>query len=139
MVKTIEAAGFSNEYLKYSFEDINVSGENNYYRLTQVDIDGESITYDIINVICSQKAETYFSAYPNPSSGIFSITLNNPKDTGVAELKLSDFKGSIVVHKEVEINAGVNVFLMKQSLKPGIYIIEIQCNNDKLSQKLIIK
>ena len=139
VVKTIQAAGFSNELLKYNFKDNNVYGENNYYRLTQVDIDGESKTYDIINVICSQKAETYFSAYPNPSSGTFSITLNNPKDTGAAVLKLSDFKGSSVVQKEVKINDGVNVFLMNESLKPGIYIIEIQSNEAILSQKLIIK
>ena len=54
VVKTIEAEGFSTELVVYNYNDINAHGGDNYYRLTQVDIDGTSKTYDVINVSCSQ-------------------------------------------------------------------------------------
>ena len=60
VVKTIEAAGNSNELLTYGYNDVNAHGGDNYYRLTQVDIDGTSKTYDVINVSCSQTTSGYF-------------------------------------------------------------------------------
>ena len=95
VVKTIEAEGFSTELIVYNYNDINAHGGDNYYRLTQVDIDGTSKTYDVINVSCSQTTSGYFSIFPNPSSGSFQVMLNNSDIVGQAEM-------NIVTRKETE-------------------------------------
>ena len=61
VVYTKDAAGQSTELIEYTYNDVHANGGDNYYRLTQVDIDGTSKTYDVINVSCSQTTSGYFS------------------------------------------------------------------------------
>ena len=64
----------STELIVYNYNDINAHGGDNYYRLTQVDIDGTSKTYDVINVSCSQTTSGYFCYSQIQSSGSFQVT-----------------------------------------------------------------
>ena len=130
VVKTIEAAGISNEMLTYKYTDVNAHGGNNYYRLTQVDIDGTSKTYDIINVSCSQTTAGYFSIFPNPSSGSFQVILNNTDIIGDAEMNVVDTKGNVVLMKSIDVKSGINMYVVDEELAPGIYYISV-INGDK--------
>jgi hypothetical protein len=140
VVKTIEAAGNSNELLTYGFNDVNAHGGDNYYRLTQVDIDGTSKTYDVINVSCSQITSGYFSIFPNPSSGSFQVMLNNSDIVGQAEMNIVDTKGNKVFMKSIDVKSGINMFVINESLAPGIYYVSVK-NGDKTTTvlKLSIK
>ena len=60
VVYTKDAAGQSTELIEYTYNDVHANGGDNYYRLTQVDIDGTSKTYDVINVSCSQTTSVTF-------------------------------------------------------------------------------
>ena len=127
VVHTVDAAGQSTELIEYKFKDVNSHGGDNYYRLKQVDIDGTLKTYDVINVSCSQTSSGQFSIFPNPSSGSFTLSLNNSKFTGNATLKIIDLKGTAVYLEEININKGINLFLVhEETLSPGIYSINIQ-------------
>lgn len=67
----LEAAGFSTVLLNYSFLDSEIYRKTTYYRLIQVDKDGESKKYEPIAVDCFND-ETLI--YPNPSNnGVFHV------------------------------------------------------------------
>jgi hypothetical protein len=104
-----------------------VSG-NNYYRLTQNDIDGASVVYDnlILNANCQATSEGYFSVFPNPSSGTFQVIMNNESLKGAANINMVDTKGNIVFTKPIEVNSGINMYVIQKQLSPGIYYIHIE-------------
>ncbi|MDG2153842.1 MAG: T9SS type A sorting domain-containing protein, partial [Crocinitomicaceae bacterium] len=134
------AAGQSTELIEYKFKDVNTHGGDNYYRLKQVDIDGTTKTYDIINVSCEQSTSEYFSIFPNPSNGSFTLSLNNSDVIGSAILHIIDSKGSTVYIEELNINKGINLFMIRdETLSPGIYSINIQNQENFYSIRHIIK
>jgi hypothetical protein len=129
VVNTQPAAGNSTELLEYSYTDAHAIGGDNYYRLTQVDIDGTEKTYDVINASCTETTSGYFSVFPNPSSGSFQVIMNNSDIVGGAVMNIVDTKGTLVVQKPIEVKTGINMFLVNQELSPGIYYISVKNGN----------
>jgi hypothetical protein len=125
VINTQDAAGESTEMLEYHFRDANTSGGNNYYRLTQVDIDGTQKTYDVINVNCSETSKGYFSIFPNPSSGSFQVILNNEDIVGSAVMNMTDTKGNVVMTNAIDVKSGINMYVVNEALAPGIYYISV--------------
>lgn len=64
-IETIAAAGNSNISKSYSANDYNMTAGTTYYRLTQVDFNGELKTFEPVSV--DLKIETSPSFYPNPA------------------------------------------------------------------------
>ena len=113
-------------------EMFSAHGGDNYYRLHQVDIDGTSKTYDVINVSCSQTTSGYFSIFPNPSSGSFQVILNNAEIIGDARMNVVDTKGNMVLSKSLDVKSGINMYVVNEVLAPGIYYVSVQ-NGDKVT------
>jgi Glycine rich protein/MAM domain, meprin/A5/mu/Ig-like domain CHU_C associated len=126
VLTTVNAAGNSTQLLNYEATDAHAMEGNNYYRLTQVDIDGTTKTYDVINVSCSGTAKGYFSAYPNPSTGSFQVILNDKNLVGSGNLSVKDTKGAELLNRTIEVKPGINMFSVTDlNLAPGVYYIQI--------------
>jgi hypothetical protein len=125
VINTQDAAGESTESIEYMYRDANAFSGDNYYRLTQVDIDGAEKTYDVINVACTGPSKGYFSIFPNPSSGSFQVILNNEDIVGDAQINLTDTKGNVVLTKSIDVKSGINMYVMNEALAPGIYYISV--------------
>jgi hypothetical protein len=137
IANTQPAAGNSTKLLTYGYSDEGALGGDNYYRLTQVDIDGIEKTYDAINVSCINNGVNQFAVYPNPSTGTFQIVLKNTQLIGAAELKILDAFGSSVLQKTIEIGNGINTFMIsKGDIAPGIYYIVLI---DKSAKRQMLK
>ena len=140
-IHTEPAAGFSNALITYDYTHNGAVSGNNYYRLTQNDIDGASVVYDnlILNANCQTSSEGYFSVYPNPSSGSFSIVSNIIDSENAAQIKILDTKGNLIFTKSLTVFKGVNIHSVQLNLKPGIYYLEFESENGiSRSKKLSI-
>ena len=128
LIHTEPAAGFSTELITYNYEHKQAISGDNYYRLTQNDIDGASVIYEnlVINASCQSTANGYFSIFPNPSSGSFQVVMNSPEIEGVANLNISDTKGNKVFTKQITVNSGINMYVIQEALAPGIYYINVE-------------
>ena len=136
MLTTVNAAGNSTQLLNYEATDAEAMEGNNYYRLTQVDIDGTTKTYDVINVSCSGAAKGYFSAYPNPSTGSFQVILNDKNLVGSGILSVKDTKGAELLNRTIEVKPGINMFSVTDlNLAPGVYYIQI-VNGERATEVL---
>jgi len=123
---TLLSAGNSTQELSYTAKDENAIDGNNYYKLMQYDIDGVSDEYGPINVICNGNSKGYFSTFPNPSSGMFQVVLNNKNMIGDGTIEIKDTKGAKVFEKEIKINQGINLYdIDNKSLISGIYYVRI--------------
>ena len=136
VLTTVNAAGNSTQLLNYEASDAQAMEGNNYYRLTQVDIDGTTKTYEVINVSCSGAAKGYFSAYPNPSTGSFQVILNDKNLVGSGILSVKDTKGAELLNRTIEVKPGINMFSVTDlNLAPGVYYIQI-VNGERATEVL---
>ncbi len=94
----VVGAGNSNSSQFYSFIDEDPSGGVHYYRLKQIDFDGNYKYSSIISVVVPDKD---IMVYPNPTSGILTIT---GPDLENEEVTITNNLGSIV--KIVTIRSG---------------------------------
>jgi hypothetical protein len=90
-----ESQGNSNGQQRYSYLDRDPLAENNYYRLKQIDLDGQYEYSSIRHVLFTTNNNSSLNVYPNPSSGQFTISISNP-DRKRAEVRLYTSTGSLI-------------------------------------------
>ena len=76
-----------------------------------------------------------FSIYPNPSNG--NINISSIVDAGDVTISIVDLNGRTVFTENVDLQSSVNI--NAESLKTGIYIVQINGDNYIHTAKLIIK
>jgi hypothetical protein len=130
ILTTLNSAGNSTQELTYTTKDENAIDGNNYYKLLQYDIDGQSKEYGPINVMCNENKKGYFSIFPNPSSGSFQVVLNNKNMVGNGKLIIKDTKGSEILNKEINIVSGINLYNIGDlNMVDGIYYVQVSNGN----------
>lgn len=124
--------GNSNGVLDYQYIDENPLSGTNYYRLKQVDLNGDSKLYEIksVNVGVSVGA---IKVYPNPITSYIKVKAANYSDL---EYRLYNVSGEIVINQkatqeETEIATVV--------LAPSVYILKVVKGNEELNSVKIIK
>ena len=138
VLTTVNAAGNSTQLLNYEATDANAMEVNNYYRLTQVDIDGTKEIFNVINIRCDRRLNSYVSAYPNPSTSSFQVILNDKQLVGSGILSVKDTKGTELLNRTIEVKPGTNMFSVTDlNLAPGVYYIQIvngECATEVLKE-----
>ena len=61
--------------------------------------------------------------------------LNNSDIVGQAEMNIVDTKGNKVFMKSIDVKSGINMFVINESLAPGIYYVSVK-NGDKTTKVL---
>ena len=74
------------------------------------------------------------SVYPNPSNDVFYIKLNN---SAPFDLRVTDITGKVVYTKK-QINSGAPFPLQMDAYSSGIYFLQIEANNQRVTRKLIL-
>jgi hypothetical protein len=129
VIGTVMAAGNSTEEIDYSFIDSEKSNGNKYYRLNQVDIDGDNKIYDPIFVDCEGNGSQLIT-YPNPSKDGFNIVISDSKLVGESILIIRDAMGKVIIEKSISIEEGINLYpISSTELQNGIYFITIENQN----------
>ncbi len=121
----IDGAGNSNSFLNYQFIDPKPINQVAYYRLKQIDFDGQYSYSQVIALRNNQKLNTEIKAYPNPSNGNFLIT-NIPFQTGEAFVcQVFNMQGELL-KKDLHISDTNNNFqLQLNELKSGVYWVSL--------------
>lgn len=127
---------------KYSFMDKAKDLSSHkivYYRLKQIDIDGQ-VTYSAVKLVrFSSSTETLVQVYPNPYMEKINVNFNSVQ-TGYAELRMINAKGQVVATKKTTLSKGYNNLELTDlsSQAKGLYVVEVIVNgNLNASQKLI--
>lgn len=132
-IATIPAAGFSTMPLYYSINDSIESEYRNYYRLVEIDNEGNQTVYSFIYVSCGEVNGIHvFYNQPNVT-----IEVNSTADKQIG-LKVFEISGKLLHQENKNITIGYNRFDLgiQNKLANGIYIIQltdgIEINASKL-------
>jgi hypothetical protein len=137
-ISKIPAAGHSNQLLRYEANDESPLKGRNFYRLREVDINGEEQYSKLVEVFFDLE-QAALTIYPNPTKRsdfqIQYLALTN----GVAELSVFDVTARKVYHTGFQVTANEisNQIISIPDLKEGLYYIRITNGTDEVSQKLI--
>jgi hypothetical protein len=119
-IGTVDAAGNSGSINRYNFTDLHPEYGVNYYRLKQIDIDGQFTYSKTIPINFGEPDKMLVS--PNPATNQLNIRL--PKNKRYTHLKIIDAAGKVVMQQVIQ-NSNINLSLDIHHLPAGWYVLDI--------------
>jgi hypothetical protein len=121
---TVAASGYSQDLLNYELID-RIESSVSYYRLIQVDLDGEQTIYQPVSLLCNS-LQMELVTLPNPSGQAFTILYNTGASETAVEVQISDAHGKSLFSKLHTVSEGVNVIEISDFTGvPGTYFVKI--------------
>lgn len=124
----------------YFYDDVNVQPNVvYYYRLRQVDNDGQSELTNIVSaVITAGEVFTISEFIPNPAINLTKLVFTTSKSQNV-EIKIFDVLGQIVSKTKAELQPGqTSIGFESNQLSAGNYTAAISSGNQVYSRRLIV-
>ena len=120
----------------YSFIDENPLTGENYYRLSQVDLDGTKKELDIKSIKISFDIEKRLSVYPHPVTGS-SFMVSHATGKENTQVKIFDLTGNRIFQGSLPaVSQGLYDVKLTQKPQPGMYILTV---DNTVSKKILIK
>lgn len=127
-VATVEGKGTTESRTDYSFRDASPYAGRSYYRLSQTDYNGTRKYFSIVKVDVGKPVATV-RVFPNPSNGLFKITISNSGEPAPAAVTVHDARGHQVFATDIPIQgdstSGTLEVDLRNSLQPGIYLLNV--------------
>lgn len=125
-LQEIPSKGFSNTEVRYEYTHKDVLARNNYYRLVELDINGNkevitevvSVDNSISNSLLEDQSPFRIEIFPNPSHSNFNIQIENQSD---AHLQILDIKGRLM-HEEILTGAAT---VNSENWPQGLYVVRV--------------
>ncbi|MEM9327833.1 MAG: T9SS type A sorting domain-containing protein, partial [Bacteroidota bacterium] len=140
-IATINGQGTSQEVNTYQVFDEQLRRGENFYRLTQVDFDGESEELGTVRMVYAAGEERLSAQiFPNPSTAaglamtIMSIDWQTP-----VQIRLLDLSGSPVFTSVISPDVLGALYRPTLDLPDGVYLMELLQGSARYQAKLIIR
>jgi len=135
---SIKGAGNSNVKLNYTFFDENPYALT-YYKLKQIDNNGNSTTSNIITIKKAIKGLEIYNVIPNPNNGTFKVIINSNESVDI-KIKVINMLGQYILQQSNLLSKGVNTLSLTEiDLISGYYFLQISTIDGVISaQKQII-
>ncbi len=134
-IGSVKGAGDSQEVKKYAFWDHYPLAGLQYYRLRQIDTDGNAQLSGIVAVPIAEDNELVLHVYPNPCADWFEVSLPVAETGSPQRLFVLDQKGSIVRSLAP---AAQHPFRVDVSgLATGVYTVAVQAGERVLWARLV--
>ncbi|HEY8365625.1 MAG TPA: T9SS type A sorting domain-containing protein [Bacteroidia bacterium] len=123
----ISGLGKSNQLSQYNYKDANHRGGIGYYKLVQVDYNGDFEEFPAVSIHCEESAKFNWNAYPNPASTYFQVSINSGTLSDEAKIQMLDMTGKLVYEKAFILNSGqTEVSINTENLAKGGYILKVK-------------
>ncbi len=134
----VKGSGTTNTPMSYTFTDNAAEVGVNYYRLRQIDFDGENtLSYAISAILSSGNNVISLLKNPTDSDLIISILTKNPQ---ISTLEILEIDGKLLVSKMVTLESGANTLSINvESLAAGMYILRLQDGENATVKRFIKK
>ncbi len=141
----IGGAGNSTIQRSYSFIDSDPAKGMSYYRLKQVDFNGESETFNVLAIefVKSLSEACVLKVYPNPCVGNCTVSLEDCEMQGKEiEMEMYDMSGNLVKRRMKHSDSNTRTRFdidATNNLTPGVYIVRAGSGEMATSEKVIVR
>lgn len=126
--------GTTNNRSTYSYLDVDPPSNAIFYRLRQVDFDGQFEYSAIISTNVYSKSNGTLHIYPNPAKSRLNIYSSITSDEFTTMI-IRNLLGQVVLKHRVKLSNGVITFPLPVSMRNGTYIVEIPSKQGILLSK----
>lgn len=131
-LSSINGQGNSSELTTYYYNHGTPINGQNFYRLSQVDFDGNK---EVLMVkMVEFKSPNTILVYPNPTRDVLSVRYNDEEQV---TLDLLSITGQVLPVKMVE-NKGI-IQVDMSDLSRGVYLLKVKYNNSVMTRKVMKK
>jgi hypothetical protein len=122
----------------YTYDDNNYSGQLIYYRIKQVDKNGQSKYSVLVNIQNEIGIENSVTIFNNPFREKFDVSISTPGQSKII-VKLLDITGKLFYTKTMNTtnNATITVTPETKGLPAGMYFVQVDINGNKIVKKVI--
>ena len=144
VIGVVNGAGNSSEEKKYHYIDKLPFYGNNYYRLKQIDFDGQSSFEGGVVLLenLNENVSLSYVMYPNPtSSSNINLNIVSMDLERKAHIGIYDLQGRLLYDKLIdtnEFNEPIQLSI-NQKLRSGLYLMVVEQGEEKVQKKLLIK
>ncbi|MES2559087.1 MAG: T9SS type A sorting domain-containing protein [Bacteroidota bacterium] len=138
----VEGAGNSNTAATYNLMDKEAFAKENadvlYYRLKQIDFDGNSTYSQTVMVSINAEETNGLSVYPNPFLTDYSVSFT-ATNNGETTVQLFDLQGKMVSSQVKDVIEGFNTIPVTNvdQLHSGVYFMKVTLNGETRVMKLV--
>lgn len=138
VLETISAAGFSQELVNYSAIELDAARAQKYYRLKQVDFNGDFKMYGPLKADCTLES-CDITLYPNPCEAQVKLSVASQIPSEFNYTLISP-EGKVLENKQMAVQSGMTVYTLDVSAYPsGMYILQCDMNNKRFIKKLAVQ
>jgi len=139
VIGVVQGAGNSNMMLNYQFVDPNPVSGIAYYRIKQTDFDGTTETFNWKAINLEENQSSKLNVYPNPTTGSINLSLS-AATAAQTTVTVFDLTGRELFNQIFDSNGTFFATLdLSSSLPAGIYYIQVQNDNQRSIEKIILK
>ncbi|WP_345115424.1 PA14 domain-containing protein [Hymenobacter algoricola] len=110
-----------------------------YYRLHQIDSDGQNAYSPVVAVTSSPRVGLpEVAVFPNPNQGAFSVRVRQPS-AEPAQLLLLDLRGQTVFRQTLPAAASADYTIVPERLPTGIYWLRLTTRAGTATQQVVIQ
>lgn len=132
-ISKINGNGNSNSVKTYTYRLLNQISANKYYRLKQVDVNGNFAYSDVVVTSPCNSEVMNIEMYPNPTTGLINLSYQQDGFQSGA-VSVFDVLGSKVLYTE-----GFPSYINLDSQPNGIYFVRFTNNSQITIKKLLVK
>jgi len=138
IIGRVNAVGNSVQEQHYHYTDIDAATLGLcYYRLKSVDQNSDEQYSNTISIRGNSNTSSLLNIYPNPFEETINVFLELEENSSVS-IKIISAVGQTLFQKIVDGNIGKNNYpLDLKNLLQGVYILEVEINQNKRSQKIV--
>ncbi|MCP4440041.1 MAG: T9SS type A sorting domain-containing protein [Aureispira sp.] len=135
----VEGTGTSSIANNYQLIDPNAYEKVSYYRLRQVDFDGQ-YDYSETRAVFGLMAQTEIAIYPNPTTDVVNIRFSNLAVGSEAAVQLLDARGRLVYDAKHAVSSQEALILdLFEQLPSAMYILSVHVDNGEQLIKKIVR
>jgi hypothetical protein len=140
-IAQVDGAGNSNSRLDYFTYDENPLEGNNYYRLKQIDFNGE-FSYSPVEMVNFAVGSSAFMLYPNPTKGDQLFVSFDQFASGRYLIQIIDMQGNLILSRTIVIENETIWFeleiLKGEKLAAGNYLLNLASETKKMQLKFTV-
>ncbi|MFN9502172.1 MAG: T9SS type A sorting domain-containing protein [Chryseotalea sp.] len=139
VIGIVKGVGTTTDLTRYNYRDNKPVAGNNYYRLRQVDFNGQFEYSEVTKVMVDENAFVFnINPYPNPVNRNTKLTTDYLKSNDEdAVVLLRDLTGKVMEQAFVNGTTGTVEFNIDNK-NPGMYLVEMQQGERKIVKKIIV-
>lgn len=134
-IDEVSGAGTSTENRSYAYTDQNPLPGVNYYKLKQVDFDGQ-YSFSEVEAVKSNVAASNFKVAANKQNGTVKLTVY-AANNGKATFKIYDLNGRKLAEQELNLSKGYSNVSVPFNGGNGLLIASLTTPTETLTQKFI--